>query len=63
MDAVKAETKKAQVAYRGTGHKPEDVKAGRVPELTGFQFIKCHIIFDVKIDFTRKARFVAGGHD
>jgi Reverse transcriptase (RNA-dependent DNA polymerase) len=28
----------------------------------GYQFIKCHMIFDVKMDFTRKARFVAGGH-
>jgi hypothetical protein len=24
--------------------------------------IPCHIVFDVKMDFTRKARFVAGGH-
>ena len=24
--------------------------------------IPCYIIFDVKMDFTRKARFVAGGH-
>ena len=28
----------------------------------GYQFITCHMIFDVKMDFTRKARFVAGGH-
>ncbi len=28
----------------------------------GSQWIPCHIIFDVKVDFTRKARFVAGGH-
>jgi Reverse transcriptase (RNA-dependent DNA polymerase) len=28
----------------------------------GFQQIPCHIVFDVKIDFTRKARFVASGH-
>lgn len=28
----------------------------------GYQHIKCHMIFDVKMDFTRKARFVAGGH-
>lgn len=28
----------------------------------GSQFIKCHIIFDVKLDFTRKAQLVAGGH-
>jgi hypothetical protein len=32
--------------------------------LVGHQEIKCHIIFDIKMDgkFTRKARFVAGGH-
>jgi Reverse transcriptase (RNA-dependent DNA polymerase) len=34
----------------------EDVK---VP--VGYQFIKCHMIFDVKMDFSRKARFVATG--
>jgi hypothetical protein len=28
----------------------------------GYKWIKCHMIFDVKTDFTRKARFVAGGH-
>merc|ERR1712051_392585 len=29
----------------------------------GHQFVKCHIIFDVKMeDFRRKARLVAGGH-
>jgi hypothetical protein len=26
------------------------------------QWIPCHMIFEVKMDFTRKARFVAGGH-
>jgi len=25
-------------------------------------FTNCHLIVDVKIDFTRKAKFVAGGH-
>jgi hypothetical protein len=28
----------------------------------GYKWIKCHMIFDVKMDFTRKARYVAGGH-
>jgi Reverse transcriptase (RNA-dependent DNA polymerase) len=28
----------------------------------GYTQIPCHIIFDIKMDFTRKARFVAGGH-
>ena len=27
----------------------------------GYQQIKCHLVFDVKMDFTRKARFVAEG--
>jgi hypothetical protein len=27
-----------------------------------FQEIPCHMVFDVKIDFTRKARYVGGGH-
>ena len=33
-------------------------------KLIGFQLIKCHMIFDVKLgeNFRRKARFVAGGH-
>ena len=30
--------------------------------LIGYQEIGYHIIFDVKMDFTKKARFVAGGH-
>ncbi len=28
----------------------------------GSKWIPCHMIFDIKMDFTRKARFVAGGH-
>ena len=31
-------------------------------KLRGYQKIRCHIIFDVKMDFTRKARFVAAGN-
>ena len=27
----------------------------------GYQHIDCHMIFDVKMDFTQKAQFVAGG--
>jgi hypothetical protein len=32
------------------------------PEPRMSKGIPCHMIFDVKMDFTRKARFVAGGH-
>jgi hypothetical protein len=34
---------------------------GEMPPV-GSQWISFHMIFDVKCDFTRKARFVAGGH-
>ena len=62
-DALNKEMKKAKVAYQEMeGCTPDEVRRGEVPELTGFQEIKCHVIFDVKMDFTRKARYVAGGH-
>ena len=32
----------------------------RIP--VGYKKIRCHMVFDVKFDLTRKARFVAGGH-
>ncbi len=28
----------------------------------GSKYIRCHMNFEIKINFTRKARFVAGGH-
>jgi Reverse transcriptase (RNA-dependent DNA polymerase) len=34
---------------------------GEAPPV-GSKEIPCHIVFDVKMDFTRKARYVAGGH-
>ncbi len=30
--------------------------------MIGFQEIGCHIVFDITMDFTRKAGFCAGGH-
>ncbi len=44
------------------GVTPEQAQTGKEPLMIGFQEIWCHVIFDVKMDFTRKARFVAGGH-
>lgn len=62
-DAISKEMSKAKVSYVPIdGVTPEDVRANKVDQLRGFQEIKCHVIFDVKMDFTRKARFVAGGH-
>ena len=61
-DALNKEMGKAQVAYKEVpGADPKDARKGKVDALTGFQEIRCHIVFDVKMDFTRKARFVADG--
>ena len=61
-DAVKKEMGKVKVAYRTyEEHTPEEVRKNLASELRGYQEITCHLIFDVKMDFTRKARFVANG--
>ena len=31
-------------------------------KLVAYKQIRCHMIFDIKLDFTRKTRYVAGGH-
>jgi hypothetical protein len=41
---------------------PNDVQSVKVKDMIGFQEIGCHIVFNIKMDFTRKARFCAGGH-
>ena len=40
----------------------EDARRGQ--KLVGYQEIRCHMIFDINMDgrFTRKDRYVAGGH-
>jgi hypothetical protein len=52
--AIALEMKNAQPAFEFLEHDET------VP--VGYQQINCHMIFDIKMDFTRKARFVAGGH-
>ena len=34
----------------------EQARSGKEPSMIGFQEIRCHENFDVKMDFTRKAR-------
>ncbi len=53
-DAIQKEMKNNRIAFKFI----EDGQ--KVP--IGYKWICCHMIFDVKMDFTRKARFVAGGH-
>ena len=51
---------KAEISYKEVeGCTPEEVRQGEIDEIEVFQDITCHIIFDVKMDFTRKARYLA----
>ena len=61
--AIDKEMKKAIPAFE----KPDDITCEDTRNGTAlieYQEINCHMVFDVKMDgsFTRKARFVAGGH-
>ena len=61
--AINKEMAKVKVAWKThDGHTPQQVREGNVPDLIGFQEIGCHIVFDIKMDITWKAQFVAGGH-
>jgi hypothetical protein len=63
MWAINKEMAKVKVAWEACDDlTPEEVRAGKARDMIGFQEIGCHIIFDIKMDFTRKARFVASGH-
>ena len=59
--AIDKEMSKVKVAFQAR----HDLSVGQChagQQLIGYTEIRCHMIFDVKMDFTRKARFVAGGH-
>jgi hypothetical protein len=54
-DAVRKEMKNARIAFK--------ILNGKESVPPNYQEIRCHMIFDVKMeDFRRKAPFVAGGH-
>ena len=53
-DALKKEMKTVFPAF-------EFLEDGSVAPV-GYQKIPCHIVFDIKMDLTRKCRYVAGGH-
>ena len=60
--AIQKEMKKVMIAFEfDDGLTPDQVRQNKATYVA-FQEIKCHMIFDVKMDLTRKARFVAGGH-
>ncbi|KAI2509503.1 Reverse transcriptase (RNA-dependent DNA polymerase) [Fragilaria crotonensis] len=54
---VGKEMTKVNVAWKSAdGITPAQARTGKEPLMIGFQEIHCHVIFDVKMDFTRKAR-------
>jgi hypothetical protein len=60
--AINKEMSKVKVAWEAKeGVTPQQVREGK-SDLVGYQEIGCHLVFDIKLDFTRKARYVAGGH-
>jgi hypothetical protein len=64
MDAIRKEMEKVKVAFEFCeSWTPHQVRDGTARgDFVGYQEIDCHMIFDIKMDLTRKARFVAGGH-
>jgi hypothetical protein len=60
--ALNKEMSKVKVAWNAcVDITHDDVRSGKVKDMIGFQEIGCHIVFDIKMDFTRKARLCAGG--
>ena len=58
-DAIEKEMKRIREAMQEFDGDLADAKK----RLIGYQQIKCHMIFDVKMEgLVRKARYVAGGH-
>ena len=53
-DAIEKEMKNARVAFQLL---PRDDKPP-----VGFKEIRCHLVFDIKLDLTRKARYITGGY-
>ena len=62
-DAIQKEMKNVRVAFE-TDEEVTPKEARSNKKYVGYQEIKCHMIFSIQMDgkFTRKARFVAGGH-
>jgi hypothetical protein len=51
--AINKEMSKVKIAWKlHEGHTPEQVRQGLAEDLIGFQEIGCHLVFDVKMDFT-----------
>ncbi len=54
FEAIKKEMSNVRIAF--------DIQESNATIPVGYKKIPCHMIFDIKMDGTRKARLVAGGH-
>ena len=53
-------TRKDKISYKPIEDcTPEEVQKGKVDDMHGYQEIKCHFVFDAKMDFTWNYRFGA----
>ena len=60
--AIKNEMDNVRVAYKEhQGHTPEEIRDGKAPKLAGYLEITCHLVFDIKTYFLRKACFTTNG--
>ena len=61
--ALNKEMSRVKIAWKARDDvSPTEVRQGKVQDMVGYQEIGCHVVFDVKMTFDRKCRFVAGGH-
>ncbi len=54
MDALCKEMEAVRIAF--------EVQDASITHIPGYKKIPGHVVWDVKMDFTQKARYVAGGH-
>lgn len=54
FDVIQKEMKNVRVAFKF-------LELGEKVSI-GYKWIRCHLVFDVKMDFTHKVHYVAGGH-
>ena len=61
--ALFKEMSRVKIAWKARNNvSPTEVWQGKVQDMVGYQEIGCHVVFDVKMTFDQKCRFVAGGH-
>ena len=61
-DTIDKDMKKDRISYKQIEDcTQEEVRKVKVDDIQGYQDITCYVIFDVNMDFTRKARSVANG--